>query len=365
MKKILALLFRRKENADDLSGFPNWRIGLASAAAWSWGVSLIVGVDLMRSCGLLPFLVWSAGNILAIPIFGVVRRYLPISKFWSSFSLLILIFLMMDCFGIIINMKALLTGFGFGDTKGLPIPAFMGMGRDLAIYITVGYALFIFWYTTKGGLKLLMFSDLGSYLFQIATALFIAAYGFSVTEKAFDPSWLLPKGVEWVKYSFFWISSGVLATGHQWQKFSAIEEKRIFSASLWGGLFFALYMPLVFLCGLYFTEGQVTNIAFLILMFALATSTIDSAVAAMNYDFKRFNLANKLVGPAFALLTILSWNFLAADSTVTNLWKYMAQIRTPIIYGLILISVIITLIKIKPKKLPWLLFMNNVEGNKP
>lgn len=339
MSKITKLLFKGKET-DDLTEFPNWRVGVSVAADWSWGVSIAVGIGIMYRFGFLPFLIWTTGNILALPLFGAVRRYMPLSRFWPTFIPLVLIFIMVEYFAIILNLHAILDGF----SGGKEVSSFVFLSKDIATWVTIAIGFFIVWYVHKGGLRILMFTDLGWFTVQMFAVIFmaIAAY-FLSGDKMNNVAWVKPGGIEWAIWGFLGIIVGALSAGHQWQKYGAIKEENILPVTLWGGGFFAFYMLFVALTGFFFSKHIILGISFLILMISLATSTIDSAVAAIRYVLARFGVKSKPLASILGLVIICTWPL--AISSITSLWTLMAKIRFPVMWSFIIITLILTLKK--------------------
>jgi len=346
LKKLLRFLgkalFKRRDDADsDLNSFSNARVGVSVAADWSWGVGIAVGMGIMTLWGIAPFLIWAVGNTLAIPLVGVVRKYLPQSREWPRFIILPLLFLVVEYFAITINMQSILTGFG-GDPKS--INSYQILPRDTATIVVVLYGLLIAWYVHKGGLKIIMLSDLGSYVVQMTAAVFIAIAAYLIGGYN-NIQWLIPGGLDWARFAFLGIITGTLATGHQWQKYSAIDEKRILPVTLWGGfVFFMPYMVCVFFAGLFFSKHIILGWALLVIMVGLATSTIDSSCCSFRYVLEKLGIKNKILGSALPIIIILSWP-LVNSSSIVGLWSIMAKTRYPIILGFIAITAIIAISK--------------------
>ncbi|OGF27114.1 hypothetical protein A2303_03385 [Candidatus Falkowbacteria bacterium RIFOXYB2_FULL_47_14] len=362
--KLMNLLFKRRDNVDDLSLYPNWRIGLSSAASWSWGVSLAVGMSIMYTKGLLPFIIWTAGNILAIPLFGIIRTYFPLSKHWPRFIFpMIVLFLFVEFFCIVLNLQGILTGFG-GNVKG--IVSYPFLSPETAKYAVMAIGLFVVWYIHKGGLKMSVLTDYGQYAVQLFGTILLATLGYFIGEHH-DIAWVIidPKtglsGLEWAKFGFFGIVVGIMGTSHHWQRFHAIKEENILKVSLWGGLWFGIYMLFVGLAGLFFSSNIVLGTIFVFIMIALGASSIDSAVAGIEYDavqlgFKKIDLHYRTwiarkektytiypykIATLASVIAVLFWPYFASGS-MADLWSFMAAQRLKIIGTFIVITVLIT-----------------------
>lgn len=334
--KAKDLLIKRQKYADSIADYPNWRVGLSCAASWSWGISLVVGMATMRTKGILPFMIWTTGNILALPLFGFLRTYFPASRNWLRFIPLLMIFIMMEFFSIIINLQAILSGLG----GGIDISSFVFLPQSTATYVVIIIGLFVVWYIHKGGLRMSVLTDIGQYAVQLLAVIFLAVAGYIIgVEKNF--LWVQPGGLEWARVGFLGILCGALSIGHQWQRFSSIKEESILRTSLWAGFFFGIYMLFVGLTGLFFTKHIVLGIGFLITMLALATSSIDSGVAGLQYVLGRFKI-KPFYASILAVLIIICWPFIVGSTGITKLWTIMALIRSPVIYLFIVLTILVT-----------------------
>ena len=90
-------------------------------------------------------------------------------------------------------------------------------------------------------------------------------------------------GRDWIITGFLGIITGALGTGHQWQRFTAVSGARALAVSLWAGSFFAVYMLFVSICGFFLVASWPAGIVLLVVVLAVATSTIDSAVAGLQF----------------------------------------------------------------------------------
>lgn len=353
---VIKLFFKRKGDVDDLINMPNWRVGLSSCADWSWGVSMAVGMGIMKSKGICPFLIWCLGNILAIPLMGAVRKYLPESRNWPKFTLLLAIFFVVEFFAIAINLTAILAGFGHGSD----VSSYQIVSWDTAVMLVSLWAIFIAWYVQKGGLKLIMLTDLGYYAVQMLSAIFIAIMAYRLSDGRLNSEviWTSVAGMKWaLSFGFLGIITGVLSAGHQWQKFTAIDEKNAFPVAIWGGFFFGVYMVFVFLAGLYFTKNPILGWSFLVIMVALATSTIDSAMSGMGFTCRNlFGKRWQWLGIVISLGVVVFW-FLSEDKkSVSNMWSTMAGIRYPVVLFFIFATIVVAIFPaLKNRRIEWLL----------
>ena len=362
---IIRVLLKRTNDPDDISYLPNWRIGLSAAASWSWGVSLAVGMSIMYTKGLLPFIIWTSGNILALPLFGFMLTYFPLTKNWPRFIFpLVFLFPFVEFFCIILNLQGLFNGFG-GNVSG--VITYQFLSAEKAKYAVMAIGLFVVWYINKGGLKLSVLTDFGQYGVQLLAVILMAVIGYFGNETN-KIEWVVVtdtmNGLDWAKFGFFGIIVGVMGTSHQWQRFSAIKEENVFRASVWGGFWFGIYMLFVGLTGLFFSQNILLGSIFLITMMALATSSMDSAVAGMEYVVKKFGLEKidlcytswitqkqktvtlkpYMFATVISIFAVLLWPYFIKMGMV-GLWSFMARQRLNVVGSFIIVTVLITFYK--------------------
>jgi hypothetical protein len=354
-RKIIESLFFRKEkgegNRDDLSGYPNWRIGISLAASWSWGISVVLGVSIMHTKGVIPCFAWMVGNILALPLFGVLHRNLSFFKQWSNLLPVILFFFFIEFFAIILNLQGMLTGLG----GGVDLISYKFLPRTTAVLIVMAIGLFIVWYINRGGLKLSFLTDFWQFGGQLAGVVALAAISFFFGD--INPNIQLFKsgGMEWAKTGFLGVLFGALVIGHQWQRFTAIKQENVLKASLWSSLFFGIYMIFVAITALFFAEDPILGGLLMIMILTMSSSTIDSSVASLEYIMRKFKI-KPYWGTLFALVTIISWPLLM-NVGITKLYTWMVAIRIHLVAALLVLSLIMIFKPIQNRLYPALIKM--------
>jgi hypothetical protein len=48
------------------------RLGVSAASSWAWGTSLVVGMEIAQTKGLLAFGIWATANAAALAVFGML-----------------------------------------------------------------------------------------------------------------------------------------------------------------------------------------------------------------------------------------------------------------------------------------------------
>lgn len=329
---ILDKFLERKENQDNIQEMSYRRVGVSLGASWSWGVSMIATIAFMYTYGIVPALVWVAGNILAMPLFGYIKVKIRGFEKWINFIPLILFSLFIAVMAIIMNMQALLIGLGGGQD----VVSFYFLDSSYSVPAIIFFSLAIFIFIFKFGLRGSVLSDLGYYSIQIFSVILLAVSSIIISSFTINPSLQLinEAGIKWVfPLGLLGVITGVFTDPMMWQRFEQKENQ--IKLSLWGGFWFGLYMIFVVLTGLFFKPTLFLGILLLIVIFALASSTIGSAIAAIQYLTKKIGIGKKS-GLIIALVAIITWPYLI-DLGMAKIWNIYAGYRWKVVTAMILI----------------------------
>lgn len=332
---IFDKFLKRAKNQDDIKNMSCCQIGISLAASWSWGVSMIATIAFMYTKGIIPALFWVAGNILAIPLFGFVKVKIPEFKKWINFIPLILFSLFIAIMAIVMNMQALLTGLGGGQD----VASYHFLNNSYSVPLIIILSLIILFVIYKYGLRGSVLTDLGYYTLQIFSVVLLAGLSMIVSNFTINSNLQLvtSEGIGWVfPLGFLGIVSGVFTDPMMWQRFE--QKEKTIKLSLWGGFWFGIYMFFVVLTGLFFKPTLLLGILLLIVIFALAVSTIGSAVASIQYLTKKIGFG-KTPGLILALTGVVAWPYLM-DIGMANIWGIYAGYRWKVVTGMLVISII-------------------------
>lgn len=331
----LSNFFKRKENQDDIKDMSYFRVGISLGATWSWGVSMIATIAFMYTYGIIPALVWVAGNILAMPLFGFIKVKIRGFEKWINFIPLILFSLFIAAMAIIMNMQALLIGLGGGHD----VASFHFLDNTYSvpfiIFLSLAILLFIYRYGLRGD----VLSDLGYYSIQFFSVVLLAISSIVISNFNINPSLQLinEAGIKWVfPLGLLGIITGVFTDPMMWQRFEQKENQ--IKLSLWGGFWFGLYMIFVVLTGLFFKPTLFLGTLLLIVIFALAVSTIGSATNAIQYLTKKIGIG-KATGLIVAFIAVITWPYLM-ENGMAKIWNIYAGYRWKVVTGMIIISLI-------------------------
>lgn len=320
------LFGRIKKELRDPSYKP-WRVGLSMCASWSMGVSMAAGLSLLSIWGLAPFIVWMTFNALAIPIFSVMYTKFPQFREFINFRIGLAIMFLVAFLQITLNqnaMRAALAG-------GVDFASYSFMGTSTAMFVTMGLSTVLFVFIYFYGLPGSITTDVVQYFGQVAGALAIIAtglyFGFGGVE--------VPMGVDpakWLVSATIGIGLGPQTDPTQWQR---IEKAPSLETGIWGGAFMGFYLLLVLGAALTFGGGSLLHgTLFAIVVFSVATSTLDSIAAAMHrlLGGRKRGLVAGLIGVGvFPMAGVIG---------VGQLWSIFATYRAPIIITIFGIAVI-------------------------
>jgi hypothetical protein len=332
---ILGKFLKRKDSQDNIREMSYLRVGVSLGASWSWGVSMIATIVFMYTYGIVPAIVWVVGNILAMPLFGYVKVKIKGFEKWINFIPLILFSLFIAAMAIIMNMQALLIGLGGGHD----IASFRFLDNNFSVPFIIFLSLTILLFIYKYGLRGSVLSDLGYYSLQIFAVFLLAIFSLVISNFTINPNLqiITETGIKWVfPLGLLGIITGVFTDPMMWQRFEQKENQ--IKLSVLGGFWFGLYMFFVVLTGLFFKPTLFLGVLLLVVIFALAISTIGSAIVAMQYLTKKIGFG-KTTGLIIALIAIISWPYLM-ELGMAKIWNIYAGYRWKVVLGMIIVSLV-------------------------
>lgn len=307
-------------------------MGMSMAATWSWGASILVGISIVVAHGLFPYLVWLVGNILAIPFFGLVYKYLPNARFWKNLIPFVFLWVFIQSMAIIMNMN-----FLHGVLSGRQdLQVAFALDPMISLVLVYLMGLGLWFYISKKRLAGSVFTDRIQYGFQLTGAILLAIVALSTGLNNFtlvnEGSW------NWTVFAFLGIITGVTAAGQQWQRLESVSEEDKFKTTLWGGGYFGFYMIFCALIAVSFTGNLLETILLMIIVLFVTSSTIDSGYAGLQYIGELFRLP-KWIPNAFSLL-VLAFFPLVTSWGIVQIWNFYAGVRWRVVTFLIVMTLI-------------------------
>lgn len=287
-------------NAGDYSP-ASFKLGISMSASWAWGVSLGVSFSILQTKGLIPFIFWGIFNVLALTVYGLyILKYPNYLKFKDN-KVIKLAMVIIQIFAIWINIKIM---YDFIENY----------------YIATIIAFIVIALTLKYKFKFSLESDQWQYLIMIIGLILVILTG-NKTIKAIN----MGSSINWALWGGICLLAGPFLDGQQFQRANKARNLKPF---LVASLSFAIYLVLVLFA--YFVNAN--SILLSIIVIAVSTSTIDSAVASMEY------IAGNENAKMFAITALGTWPFFMTN-TAAEIWGWYASGRVFIVIPLIIMGV--------------------------
>lgn len=305
---------------------PKFYYSMMIAATWAGAGSLIVGLSMAQTFGIIPFAIWALGNTLACIVFGLLAHRIPKLMEVAMSKPVKLVVGVMAVFQIWVNMQGLyealaLTPMGVSWQKFIVYGASLGivifyLTRPMLKNVSVGYMAWVVTYVMIIGLMI---------------------YAF-VTNGVTSPSLgLEPAGILNASNKFLLLLPGCFLYPVFWEMWAYNEKNEDGTAKVdlqacfvAGGLLFGLY--LLFVLALAFTKFTPTQNAIKgILIFSVAVDSLASFLFSVLITF------GKKFGAGINVAAIIGWSFLIPLG-VLGLWTKMAEFRIVVIALMVLTS---------------------------
>jgi hypothetical protein len=272
--------------------FPDWLLGISFAATWTWAVSVLVGMALLREQGIIPFFTWFAANTAAIPCFGWLSRKYP--GLWNQTRRLPMraIMTVMLIFTFWINMTGIVV---MGDTL-------KWFSSDVNKAIAIATGLFVWAMVARSGIRWSVVSD--RFQWWALYGAVIVALVVTVAQDGLT----LDTSLKWGSYSTLrdwllglWTVPLLLTNpfidGTFWHRARYAGSMRPY---WWGFAMFFSYLCCVAFLGLLGATPLAMAYLFVVVYFA-SNSTMDSTASALQLT------AGKKLGIFLGLAMIVLW----------------------------------------------------------
>ena len=284
-----------------------FKYSMSLAASWAWGTSLIVGMELIQTKGIIPFVIWSVANSLSIPLFGFLAFRIPnFERIINSKPVLIFsTFISVFCLWIQMNAIYQQTSqLGVLETKSL---------KCIIIVVMICFCAILY---DNGVIKSVLIDSpmwAGCYI----VLLFIVIYGvFSETGHYNIVCIADNQDIKWALNSCLILFSGPIMCIQNWQV--ANDENKMHAHYIAGGLF-AVYITFVGFLGFYKFDG-IMKIAMSVVVIIVALSTADAAIVGLQ------EILGRKIGLLIEGVAIMAWPMVISVG-VMNLWTIMGNAR--------------------------------------
>ena len=305
-------------------------LGVAMAAAWAWGVSLMVGLTVIAEKGVVPFLIWATMNSLTLPIFGIVIRKLDTLQDLSKNSIFKWYMGSVQLFSIWAQMQAV-----YEASKSAQI------SNGIALGIAIASGLFFTILTSKNGINRSITTANIQWFISILGIITLILIGI-INGETVNHNIGNQSGINWALYTWLILFCGPYVDLNGWQKARiALEEKR-YNAFNIAGLTFGIYMLLVFILSSFVRVPSMSYILLLV-AFLVATDTLVANTAALQ------ELRGQKFGLILGLIAVCSW-ILIHKFGLLALWTTIGSIRIIVVVGMFIIAFRMKYIKTKKVK---------------
>lgn len=300
---------------------PKFHYAMSLCASWAWGTSMVVGMEIVQTRGIITFLIWAIANSLALPLFGWLSFKIPHMSDLVKSKPVLLFQTGVECFCLWIQMNAIyqyLVKFGItGDTGGK--------------VVAIAIAIFFLFILSNNGTMRNVFSDqpiwTACYLGLFAILILGFANGLNTIPLAMLNS---SADINWALYTSVVLFSGPFMDLQGWTVAEKIKKEDRMGAYNIAGLLFAGYMAIVFVLASLEFNGLMSAIMALVIT-CVATSTINDAIVGVQ------RIAGKKVGIGIAAVCIAAWQ-IVIPMGVMGLWLTMGTCRIYVTGALILIG---------------------------
>jgi hypothetical protein len=244
-------------------------LGVSFTASWAWGVSLGIGHSILYTKGLLPFSIWALFNTFSLLFFGWFIKKNPKLKQITDNKLIKTFLMVTLVYAIWINTRIMADYFN----EFSQYPALWAGLISAAIIVL----------TFIGKFKFSVISDQWQYLIMILGLLL--AFIIGVNSNVIREFELIKDtGTNNIIWAFNMGLGLLVAPFHNAMYYQREEYTKSMRPYYIHLILFAFYMLLVGLTGVF--NSLYSTIIINIIIIAISTSSIDSAVAAMQYLIK-------------------------------------------------------------------------------
>ena len=309
---------------------PTGYYALSVCATWAGIGSLMNGVAMTQSYGIIPSLIWVLGNVAACIVFGLIAPRIPKVREVFCSKAMMWICGIMCIFQSWLSMNGMQTVFAdtaIGETGGMIIAYVeavfflllllrFGMIRNV---LTDGFGWILVYLLALGVTIAAMLHSAGSY-----NSIPLIMDGDSMKTGIWKAILLLPGPFT---YPYFFE-----ILNYNDQNGDGTAKVNVKKAFIYGGLLFGAYMAIVFLLA-WAQFTPVLNMLKAVLITIIGTSTLSSAMYSIYIAF------GKKVGLAVNGALIAGWHILIPLG-VMGMWTLMASVRIYFVAGGILIALI-------------------------
>ncbi|MFZ3132842.1 MAG: hypothetical protein WA125_17490 [Desulfosporosinus sp.] len=283
-------------------------LGLSIAASWAWGVSIIVGMQVIQQKGLGAFLIWAAANALTLLVFGflikkvgqkTIQNIMPA----GAQPVYKVLTLTIQFFSLLVNLTAIKLAMSIlGVTWAWTFFAAL----ILAIVLIKGFSG-----SVKGDIV-----QLAIWMFLMVGALCLAEKtSFAVAQSNIGQ-------LQWALWGAVILFAAPIVDLQMWQRKESMRHTLSIKPFVVATIVFAIYMVFVGLFGIYNLNTPAVTAGVILFV---AGSTLLSALSAISIYGKNIKQSRYLM-TIFLATAALAMLF---NASILSLWLVYGSVRVP------------------------------------
>lgn len=310
---------------------PSLYYAMSIAATWAGVGSLMVGIQTAQEYGIVPFLMWAAGNTLACIIFGLIVYALPKTRDVFHSKAMRYVFGVLCIMNLWVNLSGVQTIF-----EPTPLTGSFGMGLAF-----VFAAVFIILLIVKGMIRNVLAGHT-SWVLVYALGIVVTVLAVINSQGNMAPLQIGLDNLNMGFERFILLLPGAFMYPYFYKIFDYndknedgtkhIKIRRVF---VMGGLLFGAYLIFTFLLAwTSFNPFLNTIKAFLVTLVAFSTIT--------GFIYSIYICFGRKLGIALNIAALAAWQ-LVVPMGFLSIWTMMASVRTYVVLAMLAVSVILTL----------------------
>lgn len=317
---------------------PSFYYSMSICATWAGAGSVLVGMSMAQTYGIVPFLIWAFGNTITLILLGILAHKLPVLKKIMLSKPMKIVMGIICIFQVWVNMS------GIHDALASTM-----IGGTIATIITYAIAIFFMVFFLRNTMMRNVLSDNGSWwlVMIMLLGLTIASItingatplsGIALTNEGLISGltkcmYLIPGSF---LYPVFW--QMLEYNKNNEDSTNSVNMRKCF---IWGGLLFGGYLLFVLLLSMT-TFSPVLNLIKGIMISLVAISSLSSFIYSMYITF------GKKIGFAVNAVTIGGWYFFIPMGVMT-VWTAMGEVRFIVVIACCILAIVWSILAKKGK----------------
>lgn len=301
---------------------------MSLAASWAWGTSLVAGMEILQTKGIIPFIIWALANSIALPIFGIIAFRIPNLKKVVDSKIVMIFTTIISIFCLWIQLNAIyqyLCNLSF-------ITELIAKIISISIMIIMTISLY------RDGLIKSIFIDNPLWLFCYLLLIVLVLLGVITKVETYQITNYTSKSeLLWSLNSCLILFSGPIMSLQNWQMAEKLKKENKMEAHYYAGILFAIYMIFIGILANFRFSG-IMNLILILVVLCVALTTADAAIVGIQ------KTTSKKWGTIISIISIIAWN-LVIPMGVMGLWTTMGNMRKYVVAICILVAIAMEMIE--------------------